>query len=201
MKKIMIIGAGGHASSCLEIIKSEKKLKVVGFFDRSKDQFHNLDFLGSDREIHKYVNKYKNLHISFANLKHLIDRVKIFERAKKLGFFFPVIISPHSVISKSSKICEGTIIFHHCLINANTSIGKNTIINNNCIIEHDVVIGDNCHIAPGSILNGKVIIEDNVFVGSGSIIKENVVIKKNTIIGMATKVLKTPNKKIYYNKI
>ena len=45
MKKIMIIGAGGHASSCLEIIKSEKKLKVVGFFDRSKDQFHNLDFL------------------------------------------------------------------------------------------------------------------------------------------------------------
>jgi sugar O-acyltransferase (sialic acid O-acetyltransferase NeuD family) len=201
MKKIMMVGAGGHASSCLEIIKAEKKLRVVGFFDKSKDQFHNFKFLGSDREIHKYVNKYKNLHISFANLQNLYERKKIFEKAKKLGFCFPVIISPYSVISKLSKIDEGTIIFHNCVINYNASIGKNTIINNNCIIEHDVVIGNNCHVAPGSILNGNVIIEDNVFIGSGSVIKENVVIKKNTIIGMATKVLKTPSKKIYYNKM
>ena len=36
-KKIIIIGAGGHAKSCLDVIDSKKDLfKVVGFVDNKK---------------------------------------------------------------------------------------------------------------------------------------------------------------------
>ena len=37
MKKIIIIGAGGHAKSCLDVIESKNNLyKVVGFVDNKK---------------------------------------------------------------------------------------------------------------------------------------------------------------------
>ena len=33
MKKIILIGAGGHAKSCLDIVKSVKKFNILGFID------------------------------------------------------------------------------------------------------------------------------------------------------------------------
>ena len=36
-KKLIIIGAGGHAKSCLDVIQSKKKsFKVMGFVDNKK---------------------------------------------------------------------------------------------------------------------------------------------------------------------
>ena len=33
MKKLILIGAGGHAKSCLEIIRQNKNFKIIGFID------------------------------------------------------------------------------------------------------------------------------------------------------------------------
>ena len=33
MKKIILIGGGGHALSCIDVIESEKKFKIVGIVD------------------------------------------------------------------------------------------------------------------------------------------------------------------------
>ena len=35
-KKILIIGAGGHAKSCIDLILSTKKYKIVGLVDNKK---------------------------------------------------------------------------------------------------------------------------------------------------------------------
>ena len=36
MKKIILIGAGGHAESCLDVINLTKKFKILGFIDKDK---------------------------------------------------------------------------------------------------------------------------------------------------------------------
>ena len=36
MKKLILVGAGGHAKSCLEVIELTKKFKILGFIDNSK---------------------------------------------------------------------------------------------------------------------------------------------------------------------
>lgn len=201
-KKILIIGAGGHARSCLEVIISENKLEVIGFTDnRLRKKHYNLKVLGSDRDIHKIRKKCSNIFIGLGGVKDMDLRWLIFNRAKKLKFNFPIIKSPISYISSSSKIGEGSIIMNHVIINSNVSIGKNSIINNKALIEHDVDIGDNVHIATGAIINGGVKIGDNVFIGSRAVIKENIKIKSNSIIGMGSVVLKNVNKRIFYNKL
>ena len=32
-KKLIIVGAGGHAKTCLEVVESSKKFKIIGFID------------------------------------------------------------------------------------------------------------------------------------------------------------------------
>mgnify|MGYP001186731601 FL=1 len=200
-EKILIIGAGGHSKSCLEVIFLQNKYEVVGFTDNKIKKLEKLKVLGSDRDIHKMKSISQNLLIGMGNIKDINLRWTIFKRAKKLKFKFPKILSPNSFISKSSKISEGTIIMNHCIINSNVEIGKNTIINNKTLIEHDVKIGNNSHIATGAILNGGVKIGNNVFIGSGAIIKENISIASNSIVGMGSIVLKDLKGGIFYNKL
>lgn len=197
MSKIIIIGAGGHARSCLNIIENQKKYKIAGFVDKEKKFFYNYPYLGNDDSLEHLSKKYKNAIISIGQIKDSKPRKKIYEKLKKLKFNLPKIISSNSIISKYSIIDEATFIFNHVLVNTNAKIGKNSIINNKVNIEHDVIIGDNCHISTGVIVNGNVTVGNNVFIGSGSIIYNNCKIGNNSIISAGSIIKKNiPNNKI-----
>ena len=181
MKKIFLIGAGGHANSCIDVIESEKKYNIVGLVSNDTKNATNYPIICSDNEIKEKLNKYSFVHIAIGQIKSSNIRKNFFNLLSK-DFFLPVIKSPTSYISKNSQIDIGTIIMHNAIINSNSIIGKNCIINSNALIEHDVTIGDHCHISTGSILNGNVNIGSDTFIGSGVIIHNNITVGKNCIV-------------------
>ena len=187
---IILIGAGGHANSCIEVIKNTKnRFKIFGHIVKKKEKKKSsVLILGYEKDINKIMNKHKcnNILLAFGQIKSSQLRKKLFLKLKKDGFNFPIIKSKYSIISKESFIDEGTIIMNRVCINKNAKIGKNCIINTGAIIEHDVLIEDNCHIAPGAIVNGGVVVKEGSFIGSGSVIKQNITIKKNSIIQAGT---------------
>ena len=190
MKKIILIGAGGQAESCLDVILLTKKFKILGFIDKNKKiNILNHKILGDENYL-RNIKRDTHLHISMGFIKSPLKRIKLFNEFKKLNFKFPVIISPKSYISKNSKILEGTIIHHNVIVNFGAFIGCNNIINTSSIIEHGVKIGDNCHISTRVVINGGVEIKDNTFIGSGAIIREGIKIGKNCFIGMGQVITK-----------
>jgi len=183
MKKIVLIGAGGHAKSCIDVIESEKKFKVVGFVNSKIVNIFNYKTIGGDQDLKKILNTTtKYAHIAVGQIKNKNLRELLHAELKQIGFKLPVIISPTSYVSKHTEIKEGSIIMHNVVVNASAKIGKNCIINTNSLVEHDSIIKDNSHIATNAVINGNCIIGKNCFVGSGSIIKENTVIKDNSFI-------------------
>ena len=40
MKKIILIGAGGHCVSCIDVIEMQRKFKIVGLIDKKKKNFY-----------------------------------------------------------------------------------------------------------------------------------------------------------------
>ena len=192
MKKIILLGSGGQAKSCIDVINSEKLFKVSGLISNSKKKsFLNLKILGNNDYLKNLKNKDKiNLHIAIGFISSPKLRIDLFRELKKMKFKFPILKAKSSIVSKYSKILEGTIIHHGALINHGAYIGFNTIINSSSIIEHDVRVGNNCHISTGAILNGNVSIGDNTFVGSGAKIKEGIKIGKNCLIGMGVNLKK-----------
>lgn len=182
MIKLIFIGAGGHANSCLDVVNSEKKYKVFGSISKiNKNKF--LKNLGTDKDLVKIRKKYKHAHIAIGFIKNYKIRKKLFNKAKKLKFLFPKIISSNSVVSKHSNIGEGTIIMHHAIVNYGTKIGANTIVNSKALIEHDCIIGSNCHISTAAVINGYCEIGDNTFIGSGTVINNRIKIGNNCVIG------------------
>ena len=184
-KNIVLIGAGGHAVSCIDVIESTKKFKIIGLIDDKK-----IKYLKLGKKIYKIFNEKNflkgkirnNALISIGSNKFSVKRKSLYQKYKKLGFKFPVITSPHSYISKFSKIGEGSIIMHGAIINSNVNIGTNCIINSKSLIEHDCTVGDNTHIATSANINGYVVIEKNCFIGSNTTITPSTRIKKNSFI-------------------
>ncbi len=183
MKKIILIGAGGHCASCIDVIEMQRKFKIVGLIDNKKKNFLlNYKIVGSDKELKKFSKRIQYALITTGHIKNSKIRENLFKKISNYGFKFPAIISPLSYVSKHASIGEGTIVMHGAIINAGAKIGKNCIINSKSLIEHDVVIEDYCHISTRSTVNGGVIIKKNSFVGSCSVIKQNLKIGKNCFI-------------------
>jgi len=181
MIKLVLIGAGGHAKSCFEVINKIKKIKIVGCIaEKSNKKFY---YLGKDKDLPSIRKKYKHAHLAIGFIKNYKLRLKILKKLKNLKYIMPTIISKNSIVSKNSKIGAGTIVMNYCIVNYDAQIGDNTIINNRALIEHDVVIGSNCHISTSVTVNGNCKIGDNTFIGSGAVIDNGVSIGKNCIIG------------------
>ena len=182
MRKIILIGAGGHARSCVDVIETEKKFKIIGFVDKNVKKLFGYKKIGSDNDLRKLIKITKYAHIGVGQIKDNNIRENIFLNLKKIGFKFPTIISPRAHVSKNSKIHEGTIIMHDVLVNAGSEIGKNCIINSKSLIEHDTSIGDHSHIATSAVVNGNCKIGNNSFIGSCSTLKQGIIVKKNSFI-------------------
>ncbi len=192
-KKIILIGAGGHAKSCIDIINAEGKYEIIGLVDNKKkkgSKIFNYKVLGGDKILKNIRSKVKFAFLAVGQIKTHELRKKLYLKATSLGFKFPKVISPNSIISPFSKIGKGCLIAHGVKINSDTKIGINCIINTNAIIEHDVVVGDFCHVSTSSTVNGNVEIGNNSFIGSGSILKNSIKIKNNTILQMGSIVKK-----------
>ena len=195
--KIIVIGAGGHSKSCIDVITSIKKFNIIGIIDNHSNQGSvlNIKIIGNDKDIPSFKKKTNYAFIGVGQIKEWKTRYNIFYLLKKHGFKLPTIISPLAYVSKFAEIEEGTIIMHHCLINAGAKIGKNSIINTGAIIEHDTIIGHHNHISTGVVVNGNVKIGDKNFIGSNSVINNNIIIGNEKIIPSSSRVSKNLDKK------
>ena len=186
-RKIVLIGAGGHAKSCINLIEKLNDFKIIGLTDSKKRGYLlNYKILGDDTILEQKKFRNINLCLSFGSIFNINLREKIFQKFKNKGFNFPILVSKESSISKFSKIGSGTMIMGNTFVNAGASIGENCIINNNSLIEHDVKIGNNSQISTSVTVNGSCKIGSNCFIGSGTIIRNNIKIKNNSFIKMAS---------------
>lgn len=189
-ESIILVGGGGHAKACIDVILATDKYNIIGYFDikESLDAKFGIPYLGPDSEINQYISKASFL-ITVGQINDPSIRIKLFNKLKALNAQLPVIISPFAYVSKFAIIGEGTIVMHGAIIQFNTEIGANCIINDKALIEHDAKVGKNCHVSTGAILNGDVVVMDNVFIGSGSVLKNGISISNNVIVGSGSNVV------------
>jgi sugar O-acyltransferase (sialic acid O-acetyltransferase NeuD family) len=189
MKKIILIGGGGHCKSVIDVIEQEAQFKIAGIVDKSKllgSKILGHQVIGNDFDLENLAKKYHYALITVGQIKSASLRIRLFDLAKKSGFLLPCIVSPSAYVSKYSKIGNGTIVMHNAIINANTSIGENCIVNSKALIEHDCLIGNHCHISTNATINGGAKIESKCFIGSSVTTKNNIIIKKNSYIKAAS---------------
>lgn len=191
-KGLLLIGAGGHAKSCIEIIESLGDFFIAEVIGRESEIGRSI--LGrtvrySDSNLVNLRNEYDYAFIAIGQIYSPATRKRIYSKMSELGFEFPTFISKGAQVSRYARIGAGSIVMNGVIVNADCKIGENVILNTGSIIEHDVLIENNCHVATNVTINGEAVIGEGTFIGSGSTVKNGIEIGENCFIGMGTRVI------------
>ena len=188
-KKVVIIGAGGHAKVIADIIIKSGD-EVVGFLDDNKEK--GTKIIGDYEVIGDLNNRFTiALNNDYEFIIAIGDNQRRKEIVKKsLNIKYYTAIHPTAITGMQVNIGEGTVIMANTCINPNTNIGKHCIINTGSVVEHDNCLDDYIHVSPNATLCGTAKVGEATHIGAGSVIKNNITITDNCIIGAGAVVVK-----------
>lgn len=159
MKKVIIVGSGGHGAELDDYIRygneigKGEALEILGYLDDNPDNYLRYQFsapLLGTIEDHKTRSDCSYI-IGIANLKY---RREIVESFLDKGAKFISYVHPESFVSKSATIGTGTVISYHCNIGPNAKVGDFTLVNARASISHDSRVGKYNFIGPNVCLSG-----------------------------------------------
>jgi sugar O-acyltransferase (sialic acid O-acetyltransferase NeuD family) len=190
---LLLLGAGGHARACIDVIEQEGRFSVsglVGLPEERGSRVLGYPVLGTDADIPELLRGRGHALVSMGQIKSPEPRVRLFGLAKQYGTVPPAIVSTRAYVSRHAVVGAGTIVMHGAVVNAGAVVGENCILNSQSLIEHDTCIADHCHISTGAAINSGVRVGTGSFVGSGASVRQGVAIGERCLVGMGQRVLK-----------
>lgn len=196
--KIIVIGNGGHARSCMDILNSitTYSISMNGRIDIGWiiEDTRTL----TDEKWNWYCELDAPFLLAIGQIHDATPRIRAVNEVLDRFGSFMTLISPNAIVSPLSCIGTGTVIGHGACVNINTFVGMYCILNTHCVLEHDTRIGAFCHISTGAVVNGGSKIGHGVFVGSNAVILQDLTICDEVTIGAGSVVIRDITEKGIY---
>lgn len=193
-KRVVGVGAGGHAKVILDILAYSPSISIVGLTDLDGSRVGQIvagvRILGSDELLPQLLQQ--GVSFAFIGVGSVGDnrhRKESFHRLLDLGFDVISAVHPRAVVARSAFLGRGVALMSGATVNPDAKVGQNVILNSNCTVEHDCIIGDHVHIAPGAILSGAVQIGCLSHIGAGAVVRQGVRIGQHVVVGAGAVVI------------
>jgi sugar O-acyltransferase (sialic acid O-acetyltransferase NeuD family) len=187
LKNILIYGAGGAGRQLAFALSLDKDRdtawNVGGFIDDTMHPWgqivNEVPVLGGIEYVMNYSGNLAVCIVDDPSVKrNLILKIK-----KNQNITFPVVISPHSIVSPHVEWGEGCVVSPLDSIQPNIKFGDFVWVNGGTRIGHDAIIGDYTTIFSGILISGGVHIGSGCVIGSGAVILPKRKIGDGSIIG------------------
>lgn len=190
---ILLVGAGGHARSCIDVIEEHGLYRVAGLVGTAAElgsYCMGYQVMATDDNLAELVQTYRHAMVVVGQISTSAPRRKLYALLTGLGYECPTIVSPRAYVSKHAHLGAGTVVMHGAIVNAAARVGSNCIINSRALIEHDATIGDHCHISTGAIVNGSARVGSGSFLGSTATVRDGITLGENCVVAMGMPVRK-----------
>jgi len=184
---IVGLGAGTHAKSLVEALRSTGEFDLVALVDDDPARV-GTELLGYPVRGPEALTELRGAGVSDAfaaigGVGSSAARRAAYARLLEVGFELPPILHEAAIVSPWASLGRGCHVLARAVINAGTEIGENTIVNTGAIIEHDCRVGAHAHVAPGALIAGLVEIEDDAHVGIGAVVIQGIRIGAGALVG------------------
>lgn len=188
MNKLLIFGAGGHASKVLSSVTNNEFIfdgyistEKPGTAINSKKVLGNVEYFLKNNDLHSHKI---NIAIGENSVRYEIYNQIIDYRDNLI-----TVASSMSYIADDVTLAKGTSIMPFAIINNHAKIGECCIIDSSAIIEHHVKVGNFVNVSPGAVVCGGSVIEDGAIIGASATVIEKVIIGRNSLIGAGSVVI------------
>ena len=185
--RIVLIGGGGHCKSVLDCLlrtKVYREIVITDYDSPPGSLIMGCKVAGTDDVLEDLFEEgIRDAFITIGSIKSPKRRVDAYQRAKSIGFHFPCICDPSSIVAESATVGEGVFVGKNAVINSEVKICNMAIINTAAVIEHDCSIGEFTHIAVGAVVCGSTEVGCWSFVGANATLIQGLSIGEGCVIG------------------
>jgi sugar O-acyltransferase (sialic acid O-acetyltransferase NeuD family) len=186
VKRVVIIGAGGHGREVADILRHQAagQMEVLGFTDDNHAlKGRNIDGLPvlGDWAWFKDADV-RDLAVVCAVGSPEVCR-SLVERARGMKLSFVSVISPLAHISSLARLGEGVTIFPNVIVNTGARVDSYSILNADVVVSHDATVGPYSNINPGARLAGHVTIGQGCYIGMGANVIQGISIGAWSVVG------------------
>lgn len=186
MKKLNIIGAGGHGKVIADIALN-RGYEDIAFLDADESIQSCLGFPVYGPSLDETSYRNEDFFVAVGNAK---TRERLFTELDERGLSIVSMIHPAAVLGQRVQIGRGTAVMAGVVINPDTSIGEGCIINTGATVDHDNRVGDFSHVSVGAHLAGTVVVGKGTWIGAGAVVSNNLSICGGCMVGAGAVVVK-----------
>jgi sugar O-acyltransferase (sialic acid O-acetyltransferase NeuD family) len=186
MRKLLLVGGGGHSKALVGAIRKTGNFDIVGYTDpEDRGAILGVRWWGGDEALASILEAHPGCAavVAVGNVQVTNRREHVRKNLEAIGFDLPVVVSPHAVVNDDVFLGKGTVVMDGAVVNSGSRIGDCCIINTNATVEHDCELGDYVHVASGAVLSGGVKVGRHALIGAGACIVQYVEIAEKSVIG------------------
>lgn len=189
-RRVLVIGAGGHARVCIEALRDMAETEVVGAISADGFGMEGLGapMLGTQEDL-KSVTQRQSVNAYCVAIGDNSTRKRVSTMLTESGYRLTLVVSGYAMPSPTAVLSPGAQLLPGAVVNAGTEISTGAIINSNATVEHDCHIGEYAHVGPGAAIGGAVRVEHTAFLGLGSRVLPGIQVGAGAIIGAGAVVI------------
>ncbi|RZS85987.1 acetyltransferase [Pigmentiphaga kullae] len=189
MKRLAILGAGGHGRVVADAAEASEQWQEIVFFDDAWPESRNKGpwpILGGQTALLRQCQEFDGVVVGIG-----VNRVRLSssETLVAAGARLATIIHPRATVSRHARVEAGSVIFAAAVVNIGAHIGRACIINTGATVDHDCQIADGVHLSPGANLAGGVTVGVCSWIGTNAGIRQQISIGAHAVIGMGAVVV------------
>ncbi|MBW2233371.1 MAG: acetyltransferase [Deltaproteobacteria bacterium] len=177
MRRVAIIGGGGHGREQLDLLaalnRRARSYEYVGFvvdpeYASQGSTIRDLPVLGGM----EWIASHRDDVEFICAVGDSADRLAVAGRATAEGARFLSLVHPSVEMSESVELGIGVILSAGVVLTSDIVLGDHVHINIGSTISHDCRLADYVSIAPGGHLSGFVNLAEGTQLGTGTVVRD-----------------------------
>ncbi|NMV41895.1 acetyltransferase [Ralstonia insidiosa] len=168
MKRLLIVGAGGHGRSVAEAACAAGQYAVVGFIDdvtEVRQVWAWPAVVGATSDLAKYRDLADAAIVAIG--KNDL-REKLCERLQAANFELATIVHPRAIVSPSAMIGVGSAIMAGAIVGTEAELGIGAIVNCGAVVDHHCQVQSFGHLGVNAAMAGGSVLGRGAWMQAGS---------------------------------
>ncbi len=189
-RRVVVLGAGGHARVLLDALRLLGD-DVVGCIDPDPAAgLPGVPRLGGDEAFATLDPAGVLLVNGLGSIASTALRRRVHADATARGFAFATVVHPSAVVARDVVLAAGAQVCAGAVLQTGARVLDDALVNTRASVDHDSVVGAHAHVAPGAVVCGGVTIGDGAHVGTGAVLVQGVRIGADALVGAGAVVLR-----------
>jgi len=168
MRRLLIVGAGGHGRSVAEAVLLGSDWELAGFVDdgwpASKDVWGH-PVLGDTRAL---AAVRESASFAIVAIGNNAVREGLHRRLREAGFDLATVIHPKAVVSPRARLGAGCAVMASAVVGTEASLGEGVIVNCAAVVDHHCRVEDFGHLGTGACMAGGTVMGRSAWMQAGS---------------------------------